>query len=82
MPTVEKRVKAIIAKELGVPDDEVTDEARLGEQLFADSLDAVSLTMALEEEFGIEIPDHDAEQLIRVSDIVKYVQERVGTASV
>lgn len=76
------RVKEIIAAELGVEIEEVTDDARLGEQLGADSLDALELTIALEEEFGIEIPDGEAAQLLRVGHVVAYIQAHVGTAAV
>jgi acyl carrier protein len=62
MATVDERVKKIIAEQLGVEEDEVTSEASFVEDLGADSLDTVELVMALEEEFGIEIPDEDAEK--------------------
>lgn len=80
--TIEDRVRAVIAQELAVDLAEVTSDARLGEQLGADSLDAIELTLRLEEEFAIEIPDAEAEHLVRVGDIVAYVAARAGTASV
>ncbi|RUM88010.1 MAG: acyl carrier protein, partial [Thermovibrio sp.] len=60
MENIEEKVKEIIADRLGVDPDEVTPEASFVEDLGADSLDTVELVMALEEEFGIEIPDEDA----------------------
>lgn len=77
--SITDQVKAIIAGELDIDIEEITDDARLGEQLGADSADAIHLTMALEEAFGIEIPDSDAEQLIRVGDVVRYITQRAGT---
>ena len=73
---VNDRVKAIIAEQLGVKLEEVTDTASFIEDLGADSLDTVELVMALEEEFGIEIPDEDAEKMTTVGDALKYVQEK------
>ena len=73
--TIEQRVKEIIVEQLGVNADQVTPDAKLIEDLGADSLDAVELVMALEEEFGNEIPDAEAEKLQSVGDIIKYVEE-------
>lgn len=81
METLEHRVRTIIADELGVDLAEVTDDARLGEQLGADSLDAIELTLRLEDEFGIEITDADAEQLVRVRQVIDYLAKRTGTAA-
>ncbi len=75
---VEAKVKEIIINELGVEPEKVTSEASFVEDLGADSLDTVELVMAFEEEFGMEIPDEDAEQLQTVGDAVKYVQEHAG----
>jgi len=72
------RIKAIIAEQLGVKQEEVTDQAKFIEDLGADSLDTVELVMALEEEFGIEIPDEDAEKMICVGDAVKYIEEKTA----
>jgi acyl carrier protein len=72
----ESKVKEIIINELGVEPEKVTSEASFVEDLGADSLDTVELVMAFEEEFGIEIPDEDAEQLQKVGDAVKYLQEK------
>jgi acyl carrier protein len=72
----ESKVKEIIINELGVEPEKVTPEASFVEDLGADSLDTVELVMAFEEEFGIEIPDEDAEQLQTVGDAVKYLKEK------
>ena len=71
----EARVKEIIVNELGVEAEKVTPEASFVEDLGADSLDTVELVMAFEEEFGMEIPDEDAEQLQTVGDAIKYIEE-------
>ena len=76
MADIEGKVKEIIINELGVEADKVTTSASFVEDLGADSLDTVELVMAFEEEFGIEIPDEDAEQLQTVGDAVKYLQEK------
>ena len=73
--TIEQRVKAIIVEQLGVKEDQVTPEAKFIEDLGADSLDTVELVMALEEEFGNEIPDEQAEKLQSVGDVIKYIEE-------
>ena len=74
--SIEQRVKKIIVEQLGVKEDQVTPEAKFIEDLGADSLDAVELVMALEEEFGQEIPDEEAEKLQSVGDVIKFVEER------
>ena len=71
----EARVREIIINELGVEAEKVTDEASFVEDLGADSLDTVELVMAFEEEFGIDIPDEDAEQMRTVGDAIKYLKE-------
>lgn len=76
MATVDERVKKIIAEQLGVEEDEVTPEASFVEDLGADSLDTVELVMALEEEFGIEIPDEDAEKILTVGKALDYIKEK------
>ena len=73
--TIEERVRAIIVEQLGVNADQVTPEAKFIEDLGADSLDTVELVMALEEEFGNEIPDDQAEKLQSVGDVIKYIEE-------
>ena len=74
--SIEERVKAIIVEQLGVNADQVTADAKFIEDLGADSLDTVELVMALEEEFGNEIPDEEAEKLQSVGDVVKYVEDQ------
>ena len=71
----EDRAREIIAKELEVDVKQVTPEAKFIEDLGADSLDIVELVMALEEEFGIDIPDDDADKMKTVGDAMKYLQE-------
>ncbi len=70
------KVKEIIANELGVEIEKVTDEASFVEDLGADSLDTVELVMAFEEEFSIEIPDEDAEKMQTVGDAIRYLSEK------
>ena len=72
---IEQRVKDIIVEQLGVKPDQVVPAAKFIEDLGADSLDTVELVMALEEEFGIEVPDEQAEKLQSVGDVIKYVEE-------
>lgn len=74
------RVREIIANELGVEMEKVTDEASFVEDLGADSLDTVELVMAFEEEFGIEIPDEDAEKIARVQDAIDYIEAQSSGA--
>ena len=71
----ESRVREIIINELGVEAEKVTDEASFVEDLGADSLDTVELVMAFEEEFGIDIPDEDAEQMRTVGDAISYLKK-------
>ena len=71
--STEKKVKDIIVEQLGVAEEEVTMEASFTDDLGADSLDIVELVMAFEEEFGIEIPDEDAEKIATVKDAVTYI---------
>lgn len=75
---VEEKVKAIIAEQLGVKQEEVTGEASFVDDLGADSLDTVELVMAFEEEFGIEIPDEDAEKITSVGEAIKYIEEKTA----
>ena len=77
---VADRVRAIIAEQLGVKLEEVTDAASFIEDLGADSLDTVELVMALEEEFGVEIPDEDAEKMSSVGDAIKYIESKAAGA--
>lgn len=75
MSSVAEKVKEIVIQQLGVSPDQVTDNAKFIEDLGADSLDQVELVMALEEEFGADIPDEDAEKLTTVGDAIKYIEE-------
>jgi len=75
--SVFEKVKAIIAEQLGVDEDEVTMEASFIEDLGADSLDIVELVMALEEEFDLVIPDEEAEKIRTVGQAVKYIQDHL-----
>ncbi|HYM80268.1 MAG TPA: acyl carrier protein [Candidatus Limnocylindria bacterium] len=75
----EDRVKEIIAKELEVDPKQVTSEAKFIEDLGADSLDIVELVMALEEEFGLDIPDEDADKLKTVGDAMNYLKSHATT---
>jgi len=74
MSDIEARVKKIIAEQLGVEESQVTNEKAFVADLGADSLDTVELVMAFEEEFGIEIPDEDAEKITRVKEAVEYIE--------
>ena len=78
MSTIEERVKKIVVEQLGVKEDEVTNEASFVDDLGADSLDTVELVMALEEEFETEIPDEDAEKITTVQQAVDYVNASKG----
>lgn len=72
----EARVREIIVNELGVEPEKVTDDASFVEDLGADSLDTVELVMAFEEEFGVDIPDEDAEQMKTVGDAISYLRKK------
>jgi acyl carrier protein len=78
MSQVEEKVKDIIVQQLGVNAEEVTTEASFINDLSADSLDIVELVMAFEEEFGIEIPDEDAEKIRTVGEATKYIEEKLA----
>ncbi|MDP2497636.1 MAG: acyl carrier protein [Candidatus Palauibacterales bacterium] len=78
MSDMDDRVREIIANELGVEMEKVTEDANFVEDLGADSLDTVELVMAFEEEFEIEIPDEDAEEMQTVSDAIDYLSEKSG----
>jgi acyl carrier protein len=73
--SIEQQVKDIIVERLGVKSEQVTPDARIVEDLGADSLDVVELVMALEEEFSCEVPDQEAEKLRCVGDVVKYIED-------
>ena len=72
-----EKIKNIIIEQLQVSDTSITEESSFIDDLGADSLDLVELIMALEEEFGIEIPDADAEKVVTVGDVVSYIKENV-----
>mgnify|MGYP001281477848 FL=1 len=74
--SVDARVREIIINELGVEPEKVTDDASFVEDLGADSLDTVELVMAFEEEFGLDIPDEDAEKMRTVGDAVRYLNKQ------
>lgn len=78
MSTVEERVKKIVVEQLGVKEEEVTNESSFVDDLGADSLDTVELVMALEEEFETEIPDEVAEKITTVQQAMDYIKEHVG----
>ena len=75
MASIEERVRDLIVEQLGVNADQVTKEASFVDDLGADSLDTVELVMEFEEEFGLDIPDEDAEKMISVADATKYLEE-------
>ena len=75
MSDIGDRVKKIVVEHLGVEPDKVTEAASFIDDLGADSLDTVELVMALEEEFGHEIPDEQAEKLQSVGDVIKYIED-------
>jgi acyl carrier protein len=81
MSSVAEKVKSIIVEQLGVEADEVTPEAHFMQDLGADSLDIVELVMAFEEEFGIEIPDEDAEKIQRVQEAIEYIEQHAAAKS-
>ena len=74
---IAEKVKSIVTEQLGVDAEEVTPEAAFIEDLGADSLDTVELVMAFEEEFGIVIPDEEADKIRTVGEAIKYIEEHV-----
>ena len=76
--SVDEKVKGIISEQLGVKKEEIKRESSFIDDLGADSLDTVEVVMALEEEFGIEIPDEDAEKITTVGDASKYIADEMG----
>jgi acyl carrier protein len=76
--SIEDKVKDIIVEQLGVNPEQVTAGASFIGDLGADSLDTVELVMAFEDEFGVEVPDEDAEKLQTVSDVVKYIEDKTA----
>lgn len=79
MEALTQRVNAIIKDQLGVEQANLVPEANLLDDLGADSLDVVELVMALEEEFGVEVPDEDVETMRTINDIVQYLGSRVDS---
>ena len=78
MSTIEERVKKIIGEQLGVKQEEVTNNASFVEDLGADSLDLTELIMAMEEAFDVEIADDDAQKILKVKDAISYVQNHTN----
>ncbi|HDQ40404.1 MAG TPA: acyl carrier protein [Desulfonatronum sp.] len=76
--SVEEKVKKIIVDQLGVSADQVTPDATFVDDLGADSLDLTELIMAMEEEFGVEIDDEDAQKMTKVKDALAYIQSKVS----
>ena len=76
MISIEEQVKGIVAEQLGVKEDEVTNDASFVDDLGADSLDTVELVMALEEEFETEIPDEEAEKITTVQQAIDFINAR------
>lgn len=77
---VAQKVKEIVAQQLGVNEEQVTDEASFKDDLGADSLDIVELVMAFEEEFEVDIPDEDAEKVTTVGAAISYIEAKKGAA--
>ena len=75
MADISERVKDLVVEQLGVSQDQVSPQASFVDDLGADSLDTVELVMAFEEEFGIDIPDEDAEKMATGADAIKYLEE-------
>ena len=75
MASIEERVRDLIVEQLGVNQEQVIPGASFIDDLGADSLDTVELVMAFEEEFGIDIPDEDAEKMTKVTDAIQYLKE-------
>ena len=81
MSSIEEQVKSIVAEQLGVKEDEVTNDASFVDDLGADSLDTVELVMALEEEFETEIPDEEAEKITTVQQAIDFVNSARAATS-
>jgi acyl carrier protein len=81
MSTVEARVKKIVVEQLGVKEEEITNDSSFVDDLGADSLDTVELVMALEEEFETEIPDEDSEKIRTVQQVIDYIYAHLKESS-
>ena len=79
MASINDRVRDLVVEQLGVSQEQVTESASFVDDLGADSLDTVELVMAFEEEFGIDIPDEDAEKMMTVKDAINYLEENSKT---
>jgi acyl carrier protein len=79
MSSIEEKVKKIIEEKLSVNVDQITNEAKFAEDLKADSLDTVELVMALEDEFGLDIPDEDADKIKTVQDAIEYIGSKTSS---
>ncbi len=79
MSSIEEKVKKIIEEKLSVNADQITLEAKFAEDLKADSLDTVELVMALEDEFGLDIPDEDADKIKTVQDAIEYIGSKTAS---
>lgn len=79
-PEMEARLKKIVAEQLGVDEEKIVPSARFSDDLNADSLDLVEMIMSLEEEFGVEIPDEDAEKILTVQDAIEYIDSHSQAA--
>ena len=75
---IRAKIKKIVVENLGVSEDQVTDDAQFSQDLGADSLDQVELVMSLEEEFGAEIRDEDSDSLNTVGDAINYIEKRIA----
>ena len=75
---IRAKIKKIVVENLGVSEDQVTDDAQFSQDLGADALDQVELVMSLEEEFGAEIRDEDADSLNTVGDAINYIEKRIA----
>lgn len=78
MSSIEEKVKKIIEEKLSVNADQITNEAKFAEDLKADSLDTVELVMALEDEFGLDIPDEEADKIKTVQDAINYIGSKTS----
>jgi acyl carrier protein len=79
--TIEERVKKIVVEQLGVKEEEVSNDSSFVDDLGADSLDTVELVMALEEEFNVEIQDEEAEKITTIQQAITFIDSRVGEAA-